>query len=142
MYVKVSALLTMPHTSQPPVLALLTSRTRFYGGRLHHPSITTRTRFTPYPVRQDIPPADSDKLTAMPFPTAAQFSRDMPQTPTTNIIDKSNPTITPSVDSKPLVENDGLVPKPSGEVGRRGSRGYSLDQTLKWQEEDLAKLKV
>lgn len=42
-----------------------------------------------------------------------------------------------------MVENDGLIPKPVGEAGRRvGGRGYNIEDALKWPEKDTESMKV
>jgi hypothetical protein len=42
---------------------------------------------------------------------------------------------------RPLVENDGLIPKPQGEPGRK-VRGYNIEEVIQWPETDITNLKV
>lgn len=149
----------VPHrimvSPQAPVLPILTSRTRFYGGNTHHPTLTIRQRYLPYPTRRDKLPGSLFRR-ALPSPlflgsVSSHNQRSSLEPPSGDLpVEPSSPfPPTPQEESsppsprglKPRIENDGLIPKPRGEPGRR-KRGYNIDTVLGWQDSRLTELKV
>jgi hypothetical protein len=143
-------------TSQtPPVLPILTARTRFYDNSARHPTLTIRQRYIPYPSRCDGLPAplSSPFWPIFPgaFPTSVQsVVPDLALVPTLEPSDEisqnhdlANEKTTESTkkDDRLLKENDGLILKPNGEAGRYVG-GYNLESKLQWQESDFKNMKV
>lgn len=137
-----------------PVLPVLTSRIRHYGKNFHHPMITTRQRYTPYPARSDIPPISFPTSPVFPgsFMTLVQrilpkelsesatVGESSPQVRSAPVANQSH-SVVPLL--TPTIENDGLIPKPAGEAGRRvGGRGYNIEETLKWSGADMENMRV
>ena len=132
-------------TYSTSVLPILTSRTRYQGGQLHRLTITTRQRFTPYPPCQKVQtPSHSTPLmhySSEPSSVEGDVQRTSHQALT---ISPKSPSLSSSPDkavSRPVVENDGLIPKPQGESGRK-VRGYNVEDELKWSSTDMSNLKV
>jgi hypothetical protein len=151
----------MSSTTPPPILPILTTRVRHYGPTsFRHPTLTIRQRFTPYTNRRTTP-----SPTTWVFPTIARLLDHRPSSPNA---DGNNPPcdVTPKtlaryvfishyffqhpselptstkVDRVPVIQDDGLVPKPPGEVGRKGPQGYLLEHALQWSSDDVKRLRV
>jgi len=158
-------------STPPPVLPVLTTRTRFSGKVYRHPSLTIRQRYRPYPSRSDVlPPSPyipnflpGDFMTFVrhilpnPKPTPTESAVSAPNSKDTSLSAQTQASdllvmtqmqncVTPPVSAIPkkrVMENDGLIPKPVGEAGRRvGGRGYNVETVLQWPDADVENMKV
>jgi hypothetical protein len=144
-----------------PVLPVLTIWTRHYGKVYQYPAITTRQRYAPYPSRTDAPDPSSPRSPIFPGSFTSTIQQILPTTPgtantseTVNSASRVPQTSQPAAPNnqtatettqelRPAVENNGLIKKPLGEAGRKkDGRGYNIENTLKWPEQDMDNLKV
>jgi hypothetical protein len=148
-----------------PTLPVLTARTRHYGrAAFRHPGITTRQRYAPYPSRYNaVPPSPMPSTFPGKFITLVNsvLSNSISETSTQarpqdnsrslasgQLIQNAAATLIPArevIQSEvltPFNEDSGLIPKPLGEVGRGGTRGYNLEEELNWADGEGKKMKV
>jgi hypothetical protein len=139
-------------STSTPVLPVLTARTRYYGKIFNHPSLTIRQRYTPSPQRSDNP-ISSPISPVFPGSFVTLVTKIIPQDPKSEskvdsqVAGRDSPQ-TKADERLPeelvlTIENDGLIPKPLGEPGRKvGLRGYNLEDALKWPTEEMTEMKV
>ncbi|KAL4066418.1 hypothetical protein V8B97DRAFT_1919327 [Scleroderma yunnanense] len=87
------------------------------------------------PHASTVPPSEATPQVFLPHAKTPgpSTSRDKAKVKTVNFTEETH--------GKSVVST-GKIPKPSGEVGRKGRGGYNLDEKLNWDEEDLAKFKA
>jgi hypothetical protein len=77
-----------------------------------------------------------------PDPVHAGPSRSRSGTPGFKPSDLSEPSTQSSSEAPSNLSEDGLIPKPPGNVAHPGRGGYNLQRALSWPESDYIKLQV
>lgn len=132
----------------PVVLPVLTTRTKVVG-KIRHAPITARLKHKPYPMRREGRPISMFTPTSqvLDISSGAVLHVSTPSgsttsTPTPHTVKSGEGSSPGNLPLVPLVQNNGLIPKPHGEPGRL-TRGYSVDGALKaWADVERNALKV